>query len=117
METYTKQITYEVDGNGNATAVVEHEFISPPNNPAKCIPIDPENRDYKKLLKDVVAGDAEIVDVDATVLPTFADKRQKPTSQGGYGTWQEQLEILGEQGIGTFQQHITNVKTAHPKPV
>ena len=41
--------------------------------------------------------------------------RQGSIIDGGYGTWGEQLEIIGEQGIGAFQSHIAAVKAAHPK--
>lgn len=42
--------------------------------------------------------------------------RQSSVADGGYGTYNEQFEILGEQGIGAYQQHVAAVKTRHPKP-
>lgn len=42
--------------------------------------------------------------------------RKGTVAEGGYGTSAEQFEILGEQGIGAYQQHIATVKTNHPKP-
>lgn len=44
------------------------------------------------------------------------NKRLTTIADGGYGSTQEQLEILGEQGIEAFQAHIAAVKAAHPKP-
>ncbi len=34
----------------------------------------------------------------------------------GYGTWQQQLEVLGEQGLDAFQAHTAAVKARFPKP-
>jgi hypothetical protein len=42
-------------------------------------------------------------------------KRKASIANGGYGTPEEQFEILGEQGPGAYQQHIAAVKLAHPK--
>ena len=47
----------------------------------------------------------------------YAEKRRSSIADGGYGTWQEQLELLGEHGIGAFQRHIASVKAGYPKPV
>jgi hypothetical protein len=43
--------------------------------------------------------------------------RQASIADGGYGTIPEQLEMIGEQGIGVFQAHIASVKGAIRKPV
>jgi hypothetical protein len=59
-------------------------------------------------------------DLDALPPPyvkTWKDKRKEPIAQGGYGTIAEQLEMIGEQGIGVFQAHIQTVKTNNPKPL
>lgn len=42
--------------------------------------------------------------------------RRQPTADGGYGTWWEQLEILGEGGETAHMAHCAAVKTAYPKP-
>lgn len=42
--------------------------------------------------------------------------RTANVADGGYGTIQEQLEMIGEQGYDAFQAHIQAVKAAHPKP-
>ncbi len=34
----------------------------------------------------------------------------------GYGTWRQQLELLGEQGAAAFQAHAAAVKARFPKP-
>ena len=47
--------------------------------------------------------------------PNYAKQRQQPISKGGYGTWQEQLEILNEQGLEAFQTHCAAVKARYPK--
>ena len=48
--------------------------------------------------------------------PTWQEKRQANVAGGGYGEVTEQLEIIGEQGITAFQNHIAAVKAAIPKP-
>ena len=48
--------------------------------------------------------------------PTWQEKRQASVAGGGYGEVTEQLEIIGEQGITAFQNHIAAVKAAIPKP-
>ena len=48
--------------------------------------------------------------------PTWLEKRQANVAGGGYGEVTEQLEIIGEQGITAFQNHIAAVKSAIPKP-
>ena len=53
---------------------------------------------------------------DAAPDPTWLEKRQANVAGGGYGEVTEQLEIIGEQGITAFQNHIAAVKSAIPKP-
>ena len=61
--------------------------------------------------------DAEEVTLSPWAEPvkTWQEKRQASVGAGGYGLVTEQLEILGEQGLDAFQQHIADVKAAHPK--
>jgi hypothetical protein len=56
---------------------------------------------------------------DPYVAPvkTWQEKRQASIADGGYGTIPEQMEMIGEQGIGVFQAHIASVKGAIRKPV
>ncbi len=46
---------------------------------------------------------------------TWVDNRKSSILDGGYGTIQEQLEIIGEQGVTAFKSHIAQVKTRFPK--
>lgn len=49
---------------------------------------------------------------------TYSQKRRKSLANGGYGTVEEQLEIIGEGGpsaLAIFQAHIAKIKANHPK--
>jgi hypothetical protein len=78
------------------------------------IPNDPANIDYAEYLEWVEEGNTP----DAYVAPekSWQEKRQADIASGGYGEITEQLEIIGEQGMTVFQDHIAAVKAAHPKP-
>ena len=78
------------------------------------IPDDPANSDYAEYLEWVEEGNTP----DAYVAPekSWQEKRQANIAGGGYGAVTEQLEIIGEQGMTVFQDHIAAVKAAHPKP-
>ena len=78
------------------------------------IPNDPANSDYAAYLEWVEEGNTP----DAYVAPekSWQEKRQANIAGGGYGAVTEQLEIIGEQGMTVFQDHIAAVKAAHPKP-
>ena len=62
--------------------------------------------------------------IDAGNTPTpyvapeksWVDKRTANMTDGGYGTVTEQLEMIGEQGMDKFQEHIAKVKSGIPKP-
>ncbi len=79
-----------------------------------------------KLAPNLPAQDRQdILDKWATVpvptpppprIETYLSMRIKALAQDGYGTAQEQLEILGEQGIDAFQVHVAAVKAKYPKP-
>ena len=47
---------------------------------------------------------------------SWVDKRTASMADGGYGTWSEQLEMIGEQGMDAYQAHIASVKSNNPKP-
>ena len=79
------------------------------------IPVDPANSDriaYDEWVEEGNTPDA----ADAAPDPTWQEKRQANVADGGYGEVTEQLEIIGEQGITAFQNHIAAVKAAIPKP-
>ena len=78
------------------------------------IPPVPDNIDYAEYLEWVEEGNTP----DAYVAPekSWQEKRQANIAGGGYGAVTEQLEIIGEQGMTVFQDHIAAVKAAHPKP-
>ena len=80
------------------------------------IPEDPLNKEYIQMMEEVELGTSEIIDKPLDHVPTWSDKRREKVASGGYGTWQEQMEIIGEQGIDAFQEHIQTVKAAIPKP-
>ena len=84
-------------------------------NDGASIPPDPANSDriaYDEWVEEGNTPDA----ADAAPDPTWLEKRQANVAGGGYGEVTEQLEIIGEQGITAFQNHIAAVKAAIPKP-
>ncbi len=60
-----------------------------------------------------VVGDAV---VQGFVPPTLIEKRVASLAEGGYGTVNEQLEMLYDQGLDAWRQHISAVKRRYPKP-
>ena len=46
---------------------------------------------------------------------TYIEKRQMTLAGGGYGSWQEQLEMINEKGVAVWQAHCTTVKNNIPK--
>jgi hypothetical protein len=66
-------------------------------------------------IKVVSESDFQDLITQARPADTWQKKRQKSFVKGGYGTWQEQMEIIGEQGIDAFQAHIAKIKSDHPK--
>ena len=81
----------------------------------------PENEisGYEKLTFPLPADVAqELSDFEngtGDYAPNYKKLRQQPIADGGYGTWQEQLEILNEQGLEAFKTHCTAVKARFPK--
>jgi|TARA_R110000787_G_scaffold47504_1_gene114889 hypothetical protein len=96
----------------------QQEFTDSDGAPAiRGIPINPDNSDYVKLAARIEAEDPTLNIVDPpTVAVRWDNGRKAKVGDGGYGAITEQLEILGEQGIDAYQQHIAAVKAAHPKP-
>ena len=72
---------------------------------------DPSHVGLKPSLAELEAVDQAELDV-----VHYSKRRKQSRTDGGYGTTNEQLEIIGEQGIGAFQQHINAVKVRYPKP-
>jgi len=83
-------------------------------NGSMCVPDDMANRHRRKLQVWLDAGNTPI----PFVAPekSWVDKRTASMADGGYGTWSEQLEMIGEQGMTAYQAHIASVKSDHPKP-
>ena len=72
------------------------------------IPEAPDNSDYIRMMEAVEAGEAEIVEVDDTPVPTWQDNRI-----AAYGSWREQLDHMYH---GTWEDHVASVKATYPKP-
>jgi hypothetical protein len=112
MKQYTR--TFEVvDG----VEVTKNFIRENADGSTSSIPESLDNRHYMQLMEEVEAGTSTIVDVDMTIpaIPQWSIERTTDLENGGYGTVIEQLEILGEQGIDAFQQHIATIKAAYPK--
>ena len=70
--------------------------------------------EHHTVLKWIAEGNTP----DPFVAPvkTWQELRQASIADGGYGTIPEQMEMIGEQGIGVFQAHIASVKLTIHKP-
>jgi hypothetical protein len=81
--------------------------------------VSPDGR-HSRLLEVTEVADwlaaGGVPDAYVAPEPTWQEKRQANVAGGGYGEVTEQLEIIGEQGITAFQNHIAAVKSAIPKP-
>ena len=66
---------------------------------------------------DAGAIAALFIEYDAHLVSVaYKTERQGLMADTKYGTVSEQLELLGEQGIVKYQEHIAAVKAANPKP-
>ena len=79
-----------------------------PEDTIICIPVCEGNTDYDRMMEAVEAGEAEIVEVDDTPVPTWEDNRI-----AAYGSWREQLDHMYH---GTWEDHVASVKATYPKP-
>ena len=79
-----------------------------PEDTNMSIPEAPGNMDYARMMEAVEAGEAEIVEVDDTPVPTWEDNRI-----AAYGSWREQLDHMYH---GTWEDHVASVKATYPKP-
>ena len=75
----------------------------------------PGNSQYDDMLAEVEAGTSTITEQDDTPIPTWEEKRTASKADGGYGTWGEQFEMIGEGTMAAYKTHIAAVKTRHPK--
>lgn len=48
-------------------------------------------------------------------LIDYKTKRQRSIADNGYGSWQEQLEMMNERGFDAWQAHCADVKKRFPK--
>ena len=83
-------------------------------NDSMTVPDDMGNRHRVMVQEWIDAGNTPT----PYVAPekSWTDKRTASMADGGYGTWSEQLEMIGEQGMDAYQAHIAKVKSDHPKP-
>ena len=77
------------------------------------VPDDMGNRHRVMVQEWIDAGNTPTPYVEPE--KTWLDKRTASMADGGYGTWTEQLEMIGEQGMTVYQAHIATVKSNHPK--
>jgi len=124
MKTYTQHVEYQlVDGQRDLDTKRTSRF-SADHLPNVSVPEAVGNREYDTMLGEVAAGDAEIVEVDETVLPDYAELRRQDYPPDG-----DQLDALWKQhnqdrlgGKPLIQEvddmlgTILAVKAAHPKP-
>jgi hypothetical protein len=96
------------------TEVVMQEDGSYKVNDSISVPDNMGNRHRVMVQEWIDAGNTPT----AYVAPekSWVDKRTANMTDGGYGTVTEQLEMIGEQGMDTYQTHIASIKAAHPKP-
>jgi|TARA_R110002020_G_scaffold473848_1_gene703722 hypothetical protein len=78
-----------------------------PEGTNMCIPEAEGNADYDRMIELVEAGEAEIEEVDDTLVATWSDNRII-----AYGSWREQLDMMYH---GTWEDHVASVKAANPK--
>ena len=123
MITYEKHTVYVVGEDGQATAEVFRSHISRPDAPGMDIPEAPGNRNYDQMMAEVAAGDAEIIEVDDTVLPDYAAmRRRRYPSEGDQldAIWKQlnQDRMSGKDLVHDADVQlnaILAVKAAHPK--
>ncbi len=123
MITYEKHTSYVVGEDGRATTEVFRTYFSRPDTLGMTIPEAPGNRHYDLMMAEIAAGDAEIVEVDDTVLPDYAAMRRR-----GYPSEGNQLDAIWKQlnqdrlsgkelvpDADVQLDAILAVKAAHPK--
>ena len=66
--------------------------------------------------QEYISSESEEYQLFLNPPETYIDKRLKNIADGGYGTINEQLEIMNEQGFEAWQAHCATVKVNNPKP-
>ena len=113
MKTYERHTKYEVDFDGQATAIVFSRSINL-QGVEQNIPEKPGNRHYDEMMTEIADGDAELIEVDDTVLPDYAAMRRRAYAPTG-----DQLDMQyhdSQDGTTTWVDHVQSVKNTHPKP-
>jgi hypothetical protein len=80
----------------------------------ECIPANPDNTDYTRMMEAIEAGEAELVEVDDTSVLSYADNRRRAYASAG-----DQLDMQYHDAVDsttTWKDHVAAVKAAHPKP-
>jgi len=95
------------------TKVVLQEDGSYQVNDSMTVPDNMNNRHRVMVQEWIDAGNTPTPYVEPE--KSWTDKRTASMADGGYGTWSEQLEMIGEQGMTAYQAHIATVKSNHPK--
>jgi len=70
-------------------------------------------RKQKRGQKSIAADDSELLAFQ-NPIPEYVRLRKQAISEGGYGTVDDQLEIIGEQGVAAFKTHVAAVKARFP---
>ena len=93
---------------------VVHVNYFQPEDTNISIPEAPDNTDYARMMEAVEIGEAEIVEVDETFIPTYADHRR-----AAYASWGDQLDMQYHDLVDdttVWKDHVAAVKAEHPKP-
>jgi hypothetical protein len=114
MISYEKHITYRVDINGQATDEIEMLYYKHPDNLDRTFPEAPDgnNRHYDAMINEIERGVAEIVELDCTYYPNYAEIRKNK-----YPTIGDQLDALYHAGIfpSDMAAKLKAIKDADPK--
>lgn len=93
---------YSTPDNESITAVIDGETLS--------VPLDPANRHYAGILAWVEEGNT-IADADPLPEPSYLELRQAE-----YGTPEQQMEFITENGLEAWQAKVAEIKAKYPKP-
>ena len=84
-----------------------------PEGTNMCIPEAEGNTDYDRMIELVEAGEAEIEEVDDTLVATWSDNRR--IAYGGIGYQLDMQYHDAVDGTTTWKDHVAAVKAANPK--
>jgi len=119
MKTYKKHTVYKLNDEGTSTGEPRYQWITDDNMSNQQIPLAVGNADYDRIISEIDSGEAEIVEVDDTDYPNYAEKRR-----WAYPDISDQLDMLwhavdGDDALKTtyadFHTAIKTVKDANPK--